>query len=279
MRKILLFLAIFGSQFMTGQTLLSENFEGTTFPPTGWTRTSTNTARNWDVTTALYNEQGQSEYTISGNKSASVNWISSNNVADLTSPQFSLVGATDPALKFKAVVGYSYMIAINAGNLLAQVSINGGTTWTTVWTEDSETGFIDDGDGNPDSDLYNRNIVNVTVNLSPYIGQANVRLRFRYSATDADIVSIDDIEVVANSLSVGDFNENKVVVSPNPTRGNLFIKSDKSIKDTTVTDLTGKIVMKGNSDNLNIGSLSNGVYLLQVEFTDGSLKTEKIVKK
>lgn len=281
MKKILLSLSIlFIGASIEAQTLLSENFEGTTFPPTGWTRSSTVSSRPWDFTNVVFTTEASS-FVIAGNKSAAINFTTASNTANLVSPSFSLVGATSPKLNFKAVVGYSYMIALNAGNLLAQISTNGGTTWTTLWTEDGEAGFIDDGDGDEDTDLYNLNIVPVEVSLTPYIGQANVQIRFRYVATDADGVSIDDVVVSSGTLATNEASSKlkSVSIYPNPTKGEINIKTDKKIKSSAVLDFSGKPVLKSTSDKVDISSLPKGTYLVQVEFADGTTTTEKVIKE
>jgi hypothetical protein len=281
MKKLLLSLSLlFIGASLEAQTLLSENFEGATFPPTGWTRTSTVSSRPWNFTTAAFGI-GAAEFLISGTKSAGINYIAQANTANLVSPSFSLVGAASPSLNFKAVVGYSYMIALNAGNLLAQISTNGGTTWTTLWTEDNEAGFIDDGDGDEDTDLYNLNIVPVSISLSAYIGQANVQIRFQYVGNDADGVSIDDVQVVATTLATNEVSlkSKSAKIYPNPTKGEINIKTDKKIKSSTVLDLTGKSVLKSTSDKVDISSLPKGAYQVQVEFADGTATTEKVIKE
>jgi len=281
MKKLLLSLSLlFIGASLEAQTLLSENFEGTTFPPTGWTRSSTVSTRPWDFTPVVFGT-GASSFVISGTKSAGINYITQANTANLVSPSFSLVGAASPSLNFKAVVGYSYMIALNLGNLVAQISTNGGTLWTTLWNEDGEAGFIDDGDGNEDSDLYNLNIVSKQISLTPYIGQANVRIRFQYTGTDADGVSIDDVTVTATTLSTNETVKNLKATNiyPNPTKGEINIKTDKKIKSSTVLDFSGKSVLKSTSDRVDISSLPKGGYLLQVEFSDGTTTSEKVIKE
>ncbi len=282
MKRILLSLGILSCLSIDAQTLLSENFEGATFPPTGWTRTSTNAERPWELSTVNFpglTDQAietRDNFTITGNNSATLNWIETINTANLTSPPFSLVGAASPVLKFNVVVGWSYMIDSNAGNLVAQVSTNGGTLWTTLWDEDTEAGFTDDGDGDEDSDLYNT--VAVQRSLSAYIGQANVRIRFQYTGADADAVAIDDVQVLAATLSTNEVSKSKTNIYPNPTKGEINIKTDKKIKSSTVYDLSGKVLLQNNSEKINISSFAKGTYLLKVEFADGSTKTEKVIK-
>ncbi|MGI9651151.1 T9SS type A sorting domain-containing protein [Chryseobacterium sp. RLHN22] len=274
MKKILLSLALTSAFFGNAQTLISENFEGATFPPNGWTISSTVSSRPWQLTNSF--PTSTSGFLISGTKSAGVDYIAQSNTANLVSPSFTLVGASNPVLKFKVKVGWSYMIDDDYGDLLAQISTDGGSTWVTLWDEDTEPGFTDDGDGNPDTDLYNT--VSVEKSLSTYIGQSNVKIRFSYVADDADAISIDDIEVLAANLSTSEVSKSKTSVFPNPTKGEINIKTDKKIKSTSVLDLSGKVISRGNSEKVNLNSVTKGTYLLQIEFTDGSTKTEKIIK-
>lgn len=284
MKRILLSLALLASLYSSAQIALSENFNGSTFPPTGWTRSATLASNPWGPSNlaSTFPSSGSgaiTTYSIS-NTSAAIDYAASSNTANLTSPVFSLVGATAPVLKFKAVVGWSYMINQNLGDLIAQISTNGGTTWTTLWTEDTEHGFIDDGDGDEDTDLYN--VVSVQKDLSAYAGQANVQIRFQYTATDADAVSIDDVQVLTSgTLGTHEVSSKKpsLEIYPNPTKGQISIKTDKNIKSSTLFDMTGKALLQTNNDKTEISSLPKGVYLLKVVFTDGSSSTRSIIKE
>ncbi|MFP8894916.1 MULTISPECIES: T9SS type A sorting domain-containing protein [Chryseobacterium] len=287
MKTKLLFIFLVSSILGNAQTLLSENFEGTTFPPAGWTKSNTNVSRAWDLTGNVFSGSSASSielktrFTIAGNNSATIDWISGANTANLVSPAFSLVGATSPTFSFKVKVGWGYMISLNQGNLLAQISTDGGTNWTTLWNEDSEPGFTDDGDGNIDTDFYNT--VTVQKSLAAYVGQANVKIRFQYVANDADAVSIDDVQVIANgTLGTSEVSKTKVdnlSVYPNPTKGIVSIKTDKKIKATSVIDISGKTISTNNSETTDISSLPKGTYLLKVDFSDGTSKTEKVIKQ
>ncbi|MDM1553824.1 MULTISPECIES: T9SS type A sorting domain-containing protein [Chryseobacterium] len=286
MKKIILSLAVVSCFYSNAQTILSQNFDGTTFPPTGWTKSNTNSQREWNSTSVVFagitpiSTELRNRFTINGSNSATIDWVDGANDASLISPSFSLVGVTNPVLSFKVKLGWSYMISLNEGNLLAQISTNGGTTWTTIWNEDNEPGFIDDGDGDVDTDLYNT--VTVQRDLAAYVGQANVKIRFQYVADNADAVSIDDVQIVANgSLGTSEASKSKTNTSiyPNPTKGEVNIKTDKKIKTTSVTDMSGKTLSRAESGNTDISSLPKGIYLVKVEFTDGTSTTEKIIKQ
>lgn len=173
------------------------------------------------------------------------------------------------------------MISLNQGNLLAQISTDGETNWITLWNEDNEPGFTDDGDGNIDTDFYNT--VSVQKSLAAYIGQANVKIRFQYIANDADAVSIDDVQIIANgTLGTSEVSKTKaenISVYPNPTKGEINIKTDKKIKSATVIDASGKSLLNNTSERLDISSFPKGIYLLKVDFSDGTSKTEKVIKQ
>jgi len=274
MKKILLSLGLLSCLSANAQTLISEGFEGATFPPTGWTATSTVASRPWQATPLPVSVS--TWFTLAGTKSAGVDYINQANTAILTSPTFSLVGATSPTFRFNVTVGWVYMIRDNAGTLTAQISTNGGTTWTDLWNEDTQAGWSDDGDGSDATDTY-QNIL-VQISLTPYVGQANVKVRFRYVANDADAVAIDNVQVLAGTLATDEVSKSKTDVYPNPTKGEINIKTDKKIKSSTVFDLSGKALLQSNSEKVNISSFTKGTYLLKVEFADGSTKTEKIIK-
>jgi hypothetical protein len=287
MKTKLLFISLISFVFGNAQTLLSESFEGTTFPPAGWTKSNSNSSRAWDLTGTVFSGTSASSielktrFTIAGNNSATIDWISGANTAVLVSPTFSLVGATNPTFSFKVKVGWGYMISLNKGNLLAQISTDGGASWTTLWNEDSEPGFTDDGDGNIDTDFYNT--VTVQKSLTTYIGQANVKIRFQYIANDADAVSIDDVQVLANgTLGTSEVSKTKaenISIYPNPAKGEINIRTDKKIKSSTVFDVSGKSLLNNTSERLDMSSLPKGIYLLKVDFSDGTSKTEKVIKE
>lgn len=84
----------------------------------------------------------------------------------------------------------------------------------------------------------------------------------------------------SQNLGVADTSKaiNVLSMYPNPTKGEVNIKTDKKIKSTTVLDLSGKVVATGSSEKVNLSGFTKGTYLITVEFADGSTKTEKIIK-
>lgn len=150
---------------MKAQTvILSENFEGGSFP-SAWTQTTLATDGGW-----LYgnNTALSSQYwTIP----AHTNFVATNDDdcnCDksndfLKSPSFDLTGQTVVGLKFD-VFFYAATIAPNTESLKVEVSTNGGTTWSVLQT------ITGAGDW-----------TTIYADLSAYAGQSNVQVGFRYS--------------------------------------------------------------------------------------------------
>jgi len=184
MKKLLLCLGLVGlSQISLAQVALTENFEGTTFPPAGWTTIDNNPTRNWFRLSA---ETSTTE-PISGNASAAVGYdVANSSDESLISPSFSLVGYTTAYLNFTAVTSYEWMVENPNGDITVSVSTNNGVSWTPVWNEDSEEPW----------EGYDPLVKRIDIsNIAA--GQGNVKIKFNYSGQDADLAMIDDVSVTA----------------------------------------------------------------------------------
>ena len=96
---------------------LSQGFNTTTFPPTGWTQT-----------TGLWNYISQSGFCV-GTGSAQANFYGvSSGTFDLTSPSFTATGPTDSLVFQDAYASYSG----EDDQLQIMYSTNGGTTFTQL---------------------------------------------------------------------------------------------------------------------------------------------------
>ncbi|MCG2611583.1 T9SS type A sorting domain-containing protein [Flavobacterium sp. SM15] len=279
MKKLLLISSLILSLNSSAQAL-SENFEGGTFPPTGWTIDTQVTSRPWAKVSAQTLGL-KTTFLIAGTESAFINYTAAYNEANLISPSFSLAGYATSNFNFKVKVGWNYMINLNAGNLFAKISTDNGSTWTLLWMEEDSPEFVDDGDGDGNSDLYNT--ANVSIDLAAYLGMSNLKIKFEYIGTDADAVSVDDI-VVDGTLSTNDFLSSKFSVYPNPAKNFVTVTSKNSaaINKVVITDINGRTVNSIDVDGvtetqINISELNAGVYFLNIDTNEGTA-TKKIVK-
>ncbi|WP_294824116.1 T9SS type A sorting domain-containing protein [uncultured Flavobacterium sp.] len=75
-------------------------------------------------------------------------------------------------------------------------------------------------------------------------------------------------------------------IFPNPANSKLNILSDIGVRSVMMMSLDGKLVLErqpgiDNNKNirLDVGDLSSGIYILNVETTDGTITTHKIVRE
>lgn len=152
----LLFSAVASAQTV----FLEEDFNGGTFPPTGWTEQNNGVSPGWE---GLVDRAVHDDYV--GNNQ---NW--------LKGPSFDLSAANACYLH---VLQGSAWTAYRDWNSI-EVSLDGGTTWQTLYREET----IGDGRNLP-----------LEIDLAPLLGQASVTLAFRYRGDFANEWSIEWVRV------------------------------------------------------------------------------------
>ncbi len=179
----------------TKATLLDQGFEGTTFPPTGWTtqNLTTDPALQWVVSTIEHSGSGAAK-------------VSSQNPATiardewLISPSKDLSSINNPCLKVWINMSYYWSISPNDNyDVRINVSPDGGTNWKTIWSEDSVGAEFDTWS------YYLR-----WFNLADYDTSTNFKVAFQYVGRVAPTelqaaIYLDDItieEIPANNITV-----------------------------------------------------------------------------
>jgi hypothetical protein len=73
---------------------------------------------------------------------------------------------------------------------------------------------------------------------------------------------------------------NLVKVYPNPVASNISIKGTTGIDQIRILTMTGEeaLLLKGDHKNIDASTLQPGVYFMRIEFGNGSVQLEKIVK-
>jgi hypothetical protein len=195
MKKITYLIALLLMFVCQGYGQLTEDFEGT-WPPTGWTIETTNTGFTWEENT----------FGING-KDASVSYDFSQDES-LVSPVFTVPAGT-PTLKFKLSMSYYWSVDPNNNyDIFVSISTDGGTTWAPIWDESSLGVFA------------NFTPLNISVPLTTYAGQTNVKIKFQYIGDDGANLDIDDISV-SIPPSLPPSCAANTVSTPNPTCGNF----------------------------------------------------------
>ena len=81
-------------------------------------------------------------------------------------------------------------------------------------------------------------------------------------------LTIEDLSPTASSI----------FVYPNPTANRIYIQAD-SIKKAELFDLMGRKVLETNQNQLDLGNLNNGSFILQVITENNNTQSFKIIKK
>jgi choice-of-anchor B domain-containing protein len=185
----------------------------------------------------------------------------------LTSPSMDLSSYTDPYLNF------SYWFYCFHGNTpddtLKIVVTNGFTAVVIAKLPAYENLFYQ--------------WVPMSIRLSDYIApSATMQVVFRVSDNDPNVNITEagiDYFYISNSnvLDVNSSAMEEGVIYPNPTSGNLTVKSAVSIVDFELLDLNGKVVLSGISHKsemeLDISALKSGFYIFKsTDFNSKVLK-------
>ncbi len=178
-------------------TLLAEDFNGSA---SGWTTTNTSTGGDpshaaWTLRPEGYTYDAgywfwfwwvSQNYTFSSNDDSQF-FLSNSHDQDggttrttLESPAFSTVGYNSLELDF-----YHYYNDNGGDNANIEVSTD-GANWTEIQRYDSDRGS-------------STNFRNETVDLTAYIGQPTLYIRFRYYATEDYFWAIDNVTVTGTS--------------------------------------------------------------------------------
>jgi hypothetical protein len=101
------------------------------------------------------------------------------------------------------------------------------------------------------------------------------------STSNSDTQDYSSIQTVKNNCG----GDNTISITPNPSSGVFSIHStNQSIAKIAVLDVQGKTVYqqsatpKNQLQSIDISALANGIYLLNITATNGTISTHKIVK-
>ena len=89
------------------------------------------------------------------------------------------------------------------------------------------------------------------------------------------------IDVIDSSLGIiSEVDDLDFVLYPNPTKEFINIKSFNEIESIGIYSLLGRLlIMKNQSEKININKLSSGFYLVKVKFKNQAMIIQKILKK
>ena len=108
----------------------------------------------------------------------------------------------------------------------------------------------------------------VTLNITDSSGNSNT--------------TVVTVTVIDSSLSIAEFTylENQVKVYPNPAKSTLHISTELTMQGLEIYDLLGRKInqINGDTENIDVSSLSEGSYILKIIIDDISI-IKRFIKK
>lgn len=254
-----------------------QDFVATAFPPANWYN------QNGGATAATWSRSPVGATAANG--SAKMDFYNSpdGDVDELLTTKFDLTTANQPTLTFKlAKAGYTGY----TDQLDVDVSTDCGATWTNVWSQ-SDPALLTAGNLTTAFTATSGSATQwrqETISLASFVGQGEVIARFKAISGFGNNLYLDDINL---TTTVG-INENQleeqISIFPTPTTGTVFLNlsviRDEQVR-ISILDATGKqldtyMTEKSNQHEVQLGSLANGLYSIQID-ADGQRLIKRVV--
>jgi hypothetical protein len=130
---------------------------------------------------------------------------------------------------------------------------------------------------------------NITIPADAPVGSVRMRVRLvdtAHSPADTDPCGnsrygeVEDYTLNIGDLAVNNVNKNALSIYPNPFHDILKISDIADVKSISVMDMSGRQVKSLNpATELNLSSLNSGMYIVNLNMKDGSVKSLKAIKQ
>lgn len=182
----------------------------------------------------------------------------------LTSPVISLPNNSELNLSFKvsAADDEAYFEEHYAVYVIpANATFTGNET--AVYEETLDAGYFEEA-----------KLVNVDV--SEYAGQ-DVQLVFRhYDCQDILYIGLDDVEITSSALGIVETQKNKQTVYKDQ-QNVVRIKGLDNVQQVKVFDVTGKLILNQQTQEVNIHPLPKGIYIVNF-YSDKEVVSRKVIR-
>ena len=268
---------------------LTEGFEGTSFPPAGWSRVNPDNSITW------------SKANVGRSSSASAfvntyNYQSKGQIDELYSPVVKYSGVDSVKLEFDlSAATYSYpgTTGIPIDTLEVLLTKDCGATFTTVykkWGEDLQTinnpNFPKTEEFIPgNTNLWRRE----SIDLTQYANDPSVMVAFRVTNNFENNIFIDNVSLTTRTLPAL-LKQRGYLVLPTAFQNSFAIwhhQTPTKLKFVTVTNSAGQIVytkqFNGNAqkyETINLAGRSAGIYFVHIGYVDEYRNVvEKVIKQ
>lgn len=85
--------------------------------------------------------------------------------------------------------------------------------------------------------------------------------------------------VISPTTHTPKVHSDRIRLFPNPAKDQITIQSEVAIQKLLLRDLLGNIVQKSHTEQLDLGQLPEGMYVLTIHLNDGKLVTKRVFKR
>ena len=239
----------------------------------GFKNASIGTIMAWTGTTS---DIPQGWLSCDGSTHNNADYPANGEFDDLILPSIDFTSSTLINLSFD----YAYCLWTNpnasqiwSDTLQIHVSEDCGLTWQKIWEKAgvnlvTTTPIFNAFSWYPSSstDWDNENI-----NLSNYIGQDDIVIKFRNINQYENNLFLDNINVSTNQSTNIETIDHQNIFFPNPINDIIYFKQRGNKK---IYNLIGQKIMETDAPNINISNFQNGIYILSING-----QKYKIIKK
>ncbi len=224
--------------------------------------------------------------TTSDEKITNVTFSNINNSSTNTTNYFDFTGVTANVNKEQ-----SYPITVTT-------SPSYSTDAVYVWIDFNNDGTFDDATEKTTL-TYNYSGASATPSTSTgsiaipttaLVKATRMRIRLNYTTSGSNTTAcgnstygeVEDytVNISGPGMAVSDVSKANISVYPNPFTDVLKISDVKGVKSISVNDMAGRQVKSlAPSAEINLSSLKAGLYIVNLQMEDGSIKTFKAIKK
>ena len=168
----------------------------------------------------------------------------------------------------------------NLNGLSSLTSINGGIEIGSNFELEDISGLK-----NINSGIINLSILaNLKLSVCNISSICNYLQTSGYRVIEENATGCEDENAVKSActatLSTSDINKKGVMVYPNPFTDVINLSDINNIQSVTVNDISGKLIKTIKpTREINFSDTASGVYIINVKFKDGDVKSFKVIKK
>ncbi len=212
----------------------------------------------------------------------------SNGTTESEVKSFTTLAVTRPTVTWDLSSTPAFNITSTSADIRFDVNPNNGLT-TSVIKYGLSTGTLTNIASSPTPIQGGNQVVNQIISLTNL--QPNTVYYYIAESTNSAGTGQASINVggtnypavysfTTSNLGTNDLkNKLNISISPNPAKDFINIQSDGKIKSVEIYNLHGQKLITTTQKQINISSLSSGIYLVRVEDDKNNTTTKKIIKK